>query len=210
VNGTEVPFGVHVKAILRWLSVSCIRWRQGTSESADQAQGSLVDASAASPTGDSSGPSTLILILGGIVGRIHCRAVYLALVLLLWAGSDAAFGSRTAPKLAETIDLPQTFESDFQFAAKQRAQLGSQREVPDDTAGRVGEDVFESLVKNEMISDFRLPTRGRSGPTTVSTPTLFSCGGVPHEAAKGRSETIFRFFEKRPNLYSLALPSTHT
>jgi Zn-dependent protease with chaperone function len=91
------------------------------------------------------------------VGRIHCRAIYLALVLLLLAGSIAAFGSKKAPKLAETIDLPLTFESDFQSAAKQRAQLGSQREVPDNIAGRVGEDVFESLVKNEMISDLRLP-----------------------------------------------------
>jgi hypothetical protein len=91
------------------------------------------------------------------VGRIHCRAVYLALALFLLAGSNAAFGGKKAPKLAETIDLPQTFELDFQFAAKQREQLGSQRAVPDDIAGRVGEDVFESLVKTEMISGFRLP-----------------------------------------------------
>lgn len=45
------------------------------------------------------------------MGRIHCRAVYLALVLLLLAGSIAAFGSKKAPQLAETIDLPLTFES---------------------------------------------------------------------------------------------------
>jgi Zn-dependent protease with chaperone function len=139
--------------------LTCIRWRQGTSNSGDKAQGSLVDASAASPTGMFLGQPFLILILGGDCGpvRIHCRAVYLALVLLLLAGSIAAFGSKKAPKLAETIDLPLTFESDFQSAAKQRAQLGSQREVPENIAGRVGEDVFESLVKNEMISDFRLP-----------------------------------------------------
>jgi hypothetical protein len=91
------------------------------------------------------------------VGRIRCRTVDLVLVLFLLAGSNAAFGGKKAPKLAETIDLPQTFELDFQFAANQRAQLGSQREVPDDIAGRVGEDVFESLVKTEMISGFRLP-----------------------------------------------------
>jgi len=91
------------------------------------------------------------------VGRIRCRTVDLVLVLFLLAGSNAAFGGKKAPKLAETIDLPQTFELDFQFAANQRAQLSSQREVPDDIAGRVGEDVFESLVKTEMISGFRLP-----------------------------------------------------
>jgi hypothetical protein len=73
------------------------------------------------------------------------------------AGSNAAFGGKNAPKLAETIDLPQTFELDFQFAAKQRTQLGSQREVPDDIAGRVGAEVFESLVKTQMISSFGLP-----------------------------------------------------
>jgi hypothetical protein len=40
--------------------LTCIRWRQGDSESGDKAQGSLVCASAASPTSESSGPSTLI------------------------------------------------------------------------------------------------------------------------------------------------------
>ena len=91
------------------------------------------------------------------MGGIHCRAAYLAWVLLLVAGCNAAFGSKKAPKLAETIDLPQTLESDFQFAARQREQPGSQKEVPDDIADGVGEDVLESLVKNQMIADFRLP-----------------------------------------------------
>jgi hypothetical protein len=99
-----------------------------------------VHASAASSTSESSGPSTLILILGGI-GRIRWRTVDFVLVLFLLAGSNAAFGGKKAPKLAETIDLPQTFELDFQFAVKQRAQLGSQREVPDDIGGRIGEDL---------------------------------------------------------------------
>ena len=112
------------------------------------------------------------------MGRIHCRAVYLALVLFLLAGSNAAFGNKKAPKLAETIDLPQTFESDFQFAAKQRAQLGSQGEVPDDIAGRVGEDVFESLVKNEMIpcSFISSDISGSKSRSRFSLPVL-DCGG---------------------------------
>jgi hypothetical protein len=33
--------------------------------------------------------------------------------------SHATFGGKKAPQLAETIDLPQAFEIDFQFAAKQ-------------------------------------------------------------------------------------------
>jgi hypothetical protein len=90
------------------------------------------------------------------VGGIHCRAAYLALLLHLVAGSNAAFDSKKAPKLAETIDLPQTFESDFQFAARQRATWFAKRSARR-YCGRVGEDVFESLVMNEMISDFRLP-----------------------------------------------------
>ena len=68
------------------------------------------------------------------MGYIRCHAVDLVLVLFLLTGSNAAFGGKKAPKLAETIDLPQTFEVDFQFAAKQRAQLAPQREVPDDIA----------------------------------------------------------------------------
>jgi len=91
------------------------------------------------------------------VGRIRCRAVDFVLALFLLVASTAAFGGRKAAKLNETIDLPQTFEADFQFAAKQRAQLGQQKEVPDDVAGRVGQDVFESLVKTQMISGFGLP-----------------------------------------------------
>jgi hypothetical protein len=91
------------------------------------------------------------------VGRIRCRAVDFVLALFLLVASTAAFGGRKAAKLNETIDLPQTFEADFQFAAKQRAQLGQQKEVPDDVAGRVGQDVFESLIKTQMISGFGLP-----------------------------------------------------
>jgi len=80
--------------------------------------------------------------------------------VFLLTSSHAAFGGKKAPKLNETVDLPQTFEVDFQFAAKQRAQLGPQTEVPDDIAGRVGTDVFQNLVKTQMISSFGLPTRG--------------------------------------------------
>src|ERR1700723_3679968 len=138
--------------------LTCIRWRQGTSNSGDKAQGSLVDSSAASPTGMFLGQPFLILILGGLWACPHSLPRRIpCLGAALVGGFHRCFGSKKAPKLAETINLTLTFESDFQSAAKQRAQLGSQREVPDNIAGRVGEDVFESLVKNEMISDFRLP-----------------------------------------------------
>jgi len=71
------------------------------------------------------------------VRRFRFRAGDLVLALFLLIGSNTAFGGKKAPKLNETIDLPQTFEVDFQFAAKQRAQLGPQTEVPEDVAGRV-------------------------------------------------------------------------
>lgn len=71
--------------------------------------------------------------------------------------SNPAFGGKKAPNLVETVDLPPTFDVDFQVAAKQRAQLGLQKEISDDVAGRVGADVFESLVKTEMISGFHTP-----------------------------------------------------
>jgi hypothetical protein len=104
------------------------------------------------------GQSTLIpKSCGGSLGRIRCHAVDLVLVVFLLVFSNVAFGGKKAPKLNVTIDLPQTFEVDFQFAAKQRAQLGPQREVSDDVAGRVGQEVFESLVKTQMISGFGLP-----------------------------------------------------
>jgi hypothetical protein len=44
------------------------------------------NAFAASPSADSSGPSIFDSYTWGIVGRIHYRAVYLALVLFLLAG----------------------------------------------------------------------------------------------------------------------------
>jgi hypothetical protein len=88
---------------------------------------------------------------------IRFRTPVILLVLFLLTAFDVAFGGKKSPKLAETIDLPPTFDVDFQLAANQRAHLGPQREVRDDIAGRVGADVFDSLVKTEMISGFRVP-----------------------------------------------------
>jgi hypothetical protein len=82
----------------------------------------------------------------------------LVLLLFLLTISNAAVGKRNNPKLAETIDLPSTFDIDFKLAALQRGQTSSQvSQVPDDVAGRVGADVFQSLVRTQMISGFGLP-----------------------------------------------------
>jgi hypothetical protein len=170
--------------------------------SGDKLKVHWIYASTASPTGDSSGPSTLILMLGGIAGRIHCRGRIPCLGAALVGGSNAAFGSRKAPKLAEAIDLPQIFESGFQFAAKQRAQLVLQREVPDDIAGRVGEDVFESLVENEMISDFRLPCTWTFRPYDSPDANAFSlAAGLPTRPPRTLRKVIFisNHFDVKPH-----------
>src|SRR5450755_4365727 len=140
---------------------------------------------------ESSGPSTLIPnICGGTVGRIRCRAVDLVLALFLLVASTAAFGGKKAPKLNETIDLPQTFELDFQFAAKQRAQLGPQTEVPDDIAGGVGQEVFESLVRSQMISGFGLPYTWTFKPYDSPAVNAFSLADGEVVAYTGLSRLI--------------------
>jgi hypothetical protein len=93
----------------------------------------------------------------GAVVRIRFGGANFLLMFFLLTAVGPAFGGKKAPKLAETIDLPLTFDIDFQFAAKQRVQLGRQTEVLDDVAGRVGADVFQSLVRTQMISGFGLP-----------------------------------------------------
>ena len=62
------------------------------------------------------------------------------------------------PQLADTVDLPASFDLDSQIAAKQRAELpGLQAPVSTDVPAQVGEQVFELLVKTQMISSFGLP-----------------------------------------------------
>jgi hypothetical protein len=91
------------------------------------------------------------------VERLRIRAADFVLVLFLLTALNPAFGGKKAPKLAPTIDLPPSFELDFQFAAKQRVELGPQREVSDDATGLVGTEVFQNLVTTQMISGFGLP-----------------------------------------------------
>ena len=122
--------------------------------------------------------------------RFPFRAVDLTLALFLLMGSNAAFGGKKAPKLNETIDLPQTFEVDFQFAAKQRAQLGPQTEVPDDVAGRVGREVFDGLVKSQMISGFGLPYPWTFKINDSPVVNAFSLADGEVEAYTGLSRLI--------------------
>ena len=90
--------------------------------------------------------------------RVHFRAANLILVLFLLTPLHAAFGGKKAPKLAETIDLPSSFDIDFRLAAAQRVEFSAQgSEVHDDVAGQVGAEVFRSLVKTQMISGSGLP-----------------------------------------------------
>jgi hypothetical protein len=138
VNGTEVPNDITLRPYrYGFLSLTCIRWRQGTQRAVTRLKFHWSRLLPPVQPLRVLGQSTLIpKICGGSLGRIRCHAVDLVLVVLLLAFSNAAFGGKKAPKFADPIDLPQTFEVDFQFAAKQRAQLGPQTEVRDDVAGR--------------------------------------------------------------------------
>ena len=90
--------------------------------------------------------------------HVRFRAADLVLVLFLLAPLSAAFGGKKAPKLAETIDLPSSFDIDFRLAAAQRVEVSAKAsEVHDDVAGQVGAEVLQSLVKTQMISGFGLP-----------------------------------------------------
>jgi hypothetical protein len=121
---------------------------------------------------------------------IRFRAPGLLLVLFLLTAFNAAFGGKKAPKLAETIDLPPTFEVDFQLAANQRAHLGPQREVPDDIAGRIGQEVFDSLVKTQMISGFGLPYTWTFRPYDSPVVNAFSLADGEVVALTGLSRLI--------------------
>jgi Zn-dependent protease with chaperone function len=91
------------------------------------------------------------------VERIRFRAAGVVL-LLLAAFLNVAFARKKAPQFAQTVELPPSFDIDYVLATKQRADLRTNvNEVPDDVAGRVGADVFQSLVKTQMISSFGLP-----------------------------------------------------
>ena len=88
------------------------------------------------------------------------RAQSLILFLILLVLSNAAVaGSRKSARFAESVDLPATFDVDFQLASRQRAEIRTGvTKMPDD-AGQVGADVFRTLVNTQMISSFGLPFR---------------------------------------------------
>jgi hypothetical protein len=92
------------------------------------------------------------------VERVRFRAADLILVLFLLTALQPAFGGKKAPKLAENVDLPSSFDLDFNLAATQRVGLNTQSgEVHDDAAGQVGAEVFQKLVGTQMISGAGLP-----------------------------------------------------
>lgn len=86
-------------------------------------------------------------------------AVLISIFVLLCSSSEVSAG-RNRPKLADTVDLPTSFDLDFQLASKQRAEaLSSTHLVSNDAASNVGSAVFNNLVGGSMISSFTLPYR---------------------------------------------------
>jgi Zn-dependent protease with chaperone function len=125
-----------------------------------------------------------------VLTRVRFRVAGIVLVLFLLTALSAAFARKKAPKLAETIDLPSSFDVDFQLAAKQRVELGSQKEVPDDVAGRVGADVFQSLIQTQMISGIGLPYSWRFRPIDSPVVNAFSLADGEVVAYAGLSRLI--------------------
>lgn len=81
-----------------------------------------------------------------------------ALIALLFVPASA--GRRNSPRLAETVDLPATFDLDFSLASKMRSQIGAVRDVPQGgEPGQVGQEVFTDLTSRDMVSSLELPYR---------------------------------------------------
>jgi hypothetical protein len=80
------------------------------------------------------------------------RVQLLLLTLVLVVSSNVAVaGSRKTARFADSVDLPATFDLDFQLASQQRAEITTGvTTVPDDAAGQVGLDVFGTLVHTQM------------------------------------------------------------
>jgi hypothetical protein len=72
------------------------------------------------------------------------------LVLFLLTAFSAAFGGKKGPKLPETIDLPRRLMLTSSLQRSRGRNSVSKRN--DDAVGRVGTNVFESLVKTEIVS----------------------------------------------------------
>jgi hypothetical protein len=110
------------------------------------------------------------------------RAQSLILFLILLVLSNAAVaGSRKSARFAESVDLPATFDVDFQLASKQRSEITTGvTTVRDDAAGQVGLDVFGTLVHTQMISGFGLPYRWTFTllDTSVVNASSFSDGEI--------------------------------
>jgi hypothetical protein len=81
-------------------------------------------------------------------------------VLTLFLVPSASGGRRNSPQLAETVDLPATFNLDFALASKMRSEMGSVRDAPvNGDPGRVGQEVFSDLTNKEMVTSLGLPYR---------------------------------------------------
>lgn len=119
------------------------------------------------------------------MNRLRLRYRVLSLLLFVLSLSYAApAAKKNTPKLAETIDLPSTFDVDFSLAATQRTQIQT-HEVSDDAAGAVGKSIFESLVTTQMISGFGLPYRWSFRVNDNPTPNAGSYPDGEVEANEG-------------------------
>src|SRR6266480_3355023 len=99
--------------------------------------------------------------LGGrAMNSVPCLQALITFLIVLVLTNVAVAGGHNNARLADSIDLPATFDVDFQLASRQRSQIKTGvTTISDDAAGQVGSDVFRTLVNTQMISSFGLPYR---------------------------------------------------
>ena len=90
-------------------------------------------------------------------------SIALSILVTLLVIPPAFAAGRNSGRLAETVDLPTTFDLDFSLASTMRSQMGSVRDFPrSGEPGQVGQEVFTDLTSRDMVSLLGLPYRWTS------------------------------------------------
>ena len=139
--------------------------------------------------------------------RIRCVSIIVAASLSFV--SPLFGGHRAAPRLAETVELPVSYEMDLSLGAKQRSDiLARGSELADDPNARTGAEVFKRLVNVEMISGLGLPYQWRF--VEVNSPIINASSTADGEIAADAG--LVKVIGNDPGLWAAVLSHeiTHT
>ncbi len=96
---------------------------------------------------------------GGLILKKLREVVAVVLIVFLFI-PPLLGGHRNSPNLAETVDLPLTFDFDLSLASKMRSDMGASRDLPlSGEAAETGRSVFNDLTGSAMVSSLGLPYR---------------------------------------------------